>query len=499
MYSILLIDGVRQRRKQMKKMILDHCANYTVAGEAVNGYQGIQMIREIAPDIVILTQHMTFSDGFEVLNEFREKPVSSSFITLFQCSPGQRTTYPFISGTLEPDFTVADLKRELDLAVADGTAKKEFEPSFIHSPEKNAYLIELTTGISKKRLGEIVGMKMLNLRNEEQWVMLIKPMKSVPEFSVYNQIHEYNAHLSQMQKQLKQYDDGEVFIYSKNLICLIANKAYQMNSIRKFREFAVQLYADLDSEEYLLALSQRSVKLYDVYKTVNILLEVMRYHFFFPDQNILDERILEHQSSKNYAEELPQIIDQIRTGLSESNSSCLELIDYVFLTVLKECPSFDLYRYVLNTLTAFVNVHAPYTPLILKNEESVIRVHEEIRRHFELLLKNTMYTLTHPAVKKAYRFIQENYYNKNLRLTDAAEYASINPDYLSSLFPIETGKNFSDILNEIRINHACMLLRAGNYRITEVAELVGFNNPKYFSQVFKKLKNCNPKEYQLQK
>ncbi|MDY4793100.1 MAG: helix-turn-helix transcriptional regulator [Pararoseburia sp.] len=52
-----------------------------------------------------------------------------------------------------------------------------------------------------------------------------------------------------------------------------------------------------------------------------------------------------------------------------------------------------------------------------------------------------------------------------------------------------------DYLNRIRIDRACCYLEQNLLKNYEIAYKVGFNDEKYFSKVFKKIKGMSPKEY----
>ena len=52
-----------------------------------------------------------------------------------------------------------------------------------------------------------------------------------------------------------------------------------------------------------------------------------------------------------------------------------------------------------------------------------------------------------------------------------------------------------DYVRIIRLNKACSLLKEGKYSTIEVAEMVGFNDVKYFREVFKKHFKVSPGQY----
>lgn len=102
------------------------------------------------------------------------------------------------------------------------------------------------------------------------------------------------------------------------------------------------------------------------------------------------------------------------------------------------------------------------------------------------------------SIRKTLDYINEHY-SQNITLNDMAEYNGISPYYLSRLFTKETGKNFVDYVNEVRIKKAKELLREDNYKYYEIAEMVGINDSHYFSKIFKKYTGITPSEYKREK
>ncbi len=58
-----------------------------------------------------------------------------------------------------------------------------------------------------------------------------------------------------------------------------------------------------------------------------------------------------------------------------------------------------------------------------------------------------------------------------------------------------TGKSPQDFMRIIRLERAAAMLRNGR-NVTDAATLTGFDNPKYFSTVFKKYFGVSPSKYQ---
>lgn len=97
-------------------------------------------------------------------------------------------------------------------------------------------------------------------------------------------------------------------------------------------------------------------------------------------------------------------------------------------------------------------------------------------------------------VKNALAYIEENYKQK-LKLADVAEKTYVSQWHLSKLLNKQTGQNFSEILNNVRIEKAKELLKDPALRIGDVAEAVGFLDMAHFSRVFKKQAGISANEY----
>ena len=94
---------------------------------------------------------------------------------------------------------------------------------------------------------------------------------------------------------------------------------------------------------------------------------------------------------------------------------------------------------------------------------------------------------------KALAFVRENF-TGSIQLNNAAEAAQVNPSHLSRLFTEHLKTNFVDYLTGLRINEAERLLKEKNISVKETAFAVGYQDPNYFSRIFKKVKGVLPTE-----
>lgn len=91
-------------------------------------------------------------------------------------------------------------------------------------------------------------------------------------------------------------------------------------------------------------------------------------------------------------------------------------------------------------------------------------------------------------------YIREHYMDA-ISLSDVASIVNYNPIYFSMTFKRETGIGFSDYLTQVRIREARKLLKDVSLTVSDVAARCGFENAKYFSQVFRKNVGITPTEY----
>ena len=89
----------------------------------------------------------------------------------------------------------------------------------------------------------------------------------------------------------------------------------------------------------------------------------------------------------------------------------------------------------------------------------------------------------------------DNNVSENYSIESLAVKAMTSPRNFSRLFKSLTGKSPSIYIKEKRIEKACALLTGTDMTITQIALLVGFDDPNYFSHTFRVLKGISPREF----
>ncbi|WP_284646145.1 AraC family transcriptional regulator [Paenibacillus silviterrae] len=76
-----------------------------------------------------------------------------------------------------------------------------------------------------------------------------------------------------------------------------------------------------------------------------------------------------------------------------------------------------------------------------------------------------------------------------------AKFMGLNYSHLSSLFAKRTGQTIIEVHTRLRMNRALHLMRTTSLNISEISERLGYQNPFYFTRVFKKVMGEAPSSY----
>lgn len=96
-------------------------------------------------------------------------------------------------------------------------------------------------------------------------------------------------------------------------------------------------------------------------------------------------------------------------------------------------------------------------------------------------------------VAQMVKYIGEHIETVSLKsMSDAFSY---HPNYVSNLLKKETGKTFTEIVLEQRMERAVALLHGTNLAVDSVSAMVGYSNPSNFHKAFRRHYNKSPREY----
>lgn len=198
------------------------------------------------------------------------------------------------------------------------------------------------------------------------------------------------------------------------------------------------------------------------------------------------------------------VYDVVITDVTMPEMNGLEMIDIVRRTK-KDLPCFvilsgyDEFKYAQEAIKQGVRFYV-LKPVKVEEMENVLLTIWMEKNHSYVGLQGNMDLLmsekVHPIIFQVIQFIDKEY-KSNITIQSLADQFGINGSYLSSLFKKEMDMNFGTYLTKVRMRKAMALLKEGNYRVSEIAEMVGYQTSSYFSEQFKKEYGCNPKNFKF--
>lgn len=96
-------------------------------------------------------------------------------------------------------------------------------------------------------------------------------------------------------------------------------------------------------------------------------------------------------------------------------------------------------------------------------------------------------------VNRILAYIDDHF--QNVTLKDLSENFSYHPNYISGLLHKETGKTFSEILLEKRMEHALVLMKGTDLSNEEIADILGYTSTTNYYKAFRKYYKVSPREY----
>ena len=91
------------------------------------------------------------------------------------------------------------------------------------------------------------------------------------------------------------------------------------------------------------------------------------------------------------------------------------------------------------------------------------------------------------------RFVEEHY--RDGELTELAQSLHYDLYWLSRMIKKRTGKTYTELIQQKRMQQAAFLLRSTDMPVSEVGNAVGYDNLSYFHKIFRKQYAMSPKKY----
>ncbi|MCI5837707.1 MAG: AraC family transcriptional regulator [Christensenellaceae bacterium] len=127
-------------------------------------------------------------------------------------------------------------------------------------------------------------------------------------------------------------------------------------------------------------------------------------------------------------------------------------------------------------------------------EQALLHILRELTANNRMTLPAERDTPEEQLAKNISEYILQNL-TKRIYIEEICKQFGYSAAYISRIFKGATGKTLSYYIAEAKINEAKKLIRSGSKSFQEISDYLAFDNPQYFSKVFRKYSNMSPTEY----
>jgi two-component system response regulator YesN len=538
MFKVLLIDDEPIIRKGLRNIINWQSFGCEVCGEAADGHDGKEMIEELRPDIIITDIRMPETDGLTMLREIKSAVPDSKIIIL----TGHRD-FDYVHEALKIgafDFLLKPSKiEELTSVISRAVKELKFQNERAEEFEKlNELFLENISVLREKLLYDIIYEINTNEADIKQKLELFK-VESGDFYMmvVYNDSEENeNNNISQYDRHLYQFGIintfKEIFSDKFNVIQItldnfgiafvvmpLGDKENSMELINKKCAYLQEIISNCFSCTITIAISSEGSDFIELPEKFSECRQALEHKFYMGSNSIIfhsDVNTFFKYDDHSMLEKLQKaLIEGVRSGNELAVSERLKDIRSYFEKIEPTKANF-IKNFCWNTVSSINNIRISLSDkegdkkqdyhelnglygLIEKcdNRQELFTLLDESARSVSQKVNSYNNRSIKLVLRKAVDFLHAHYHEQ-ISLNEVAEHAFVSTYYISRMFKRETGKNFVDYLNDIRIEKAKELLKDVSLKNYEVAEKVGIPDAHYFSRLFKKHVGLTPTEFREQ-
>lgn len=517
MYKIMLVDDDLPFLKYLTQCIDWTSLQLVLCASTVSSVKAMQLFEQHLPDIVLLDIGLPQINGLELAANFQKIKPSLRIIFL-TC----HEDFHYVKRALQlsaDEYLIKDTMNEPQLIEALNKTitqiKENLErPNIYHRDTvmknidvlKQSLLHDLTTGKpsdyikdSFKRLGMewpyphfIVGMISLDYFSSSQFYCCDKDL-SIIHYGMLNILEDTFANYKYFTGFMSAADHSIYFIINMRKSIQSSFMDDVSSTLKQYRTnmnhfFRVDVYSYL--LDHCFAFDQLSAAIseldqakiglfYENTRSPILRFPVEKKHFIHsPD--LINNYALSNLVGTN-------VIKKVLHALHESGHIARQ--NQLDPKLLKK-HWLSLFRLTNNSIENYVEQciqkGSKYDEIL-----SMILHKLDVNKEVKSLPKNTM-----PKLKEIDQYIMEHL-SEYITAVDMANYLYLNPSYFSRFFKKLTAKNFSDYVNEFKVNLAKQMLLEYNEPNSIIAQRLGYSDRTYFSKVFKKYTGYSPSDYKV--
>lgn len=505
--KIVVVDDDFWIREELGEALKKINPAYEIVGMAENGQEGLEIIRNQKPDLVITDIQMPVMDGLTMLSFVRAEGIDCKALIL--------------SGHVEFDYA----RRAIALDVLDYLYKpdigdnvvEEFTPILgniekIIQKEKtrakfyqleHIFLNSLTGQLEEdEKIAEFIE-ENYGIQKDEPVVIYKVAMKEnyhVYHKMVYRMLEDVGEHESHFHTYLMDFpykkvvlmmlyhleDKDWTYDYFKNTVTpMLSNEVKGgmicswgcCNGILNMRHNILEM--DEDLEWNLFFGKGHMISRYEIEQLHT---NQAKYPYYL--EAYIKEALL-HNQKEDYLNTLQKYrrycVENVYTP-----GDIKEILTRCFLNILHvalEAGKFDEMPRTRDWLKRIEQ--ALYWSELRENFLAFfdeIQNHSEDREEYSVMIRTTL-ALVH------------EYYNQGITLGEIAKQLCVTEAYLSTQLKQGTGKTFTEIIRSHKISHIKRLLLETSMKLNEIADQTGYSDAKYMSKVFKEEVGMLPAEY----
>ncbi|MGM0877824.1 MAG: response regulator [Bacillota bacterium] len=507
MYKLLIVDDEKIVIEGLKYATNWKDYEIEIVGSASNGKEALQKIIDAKPDIVLQDIRIPEINGLDLIKEVKRLELDTVFI--------------IISGYSE--FTYA--KRAIELEALDYLVKPIEVDEIIGSVEKaicklkkqnEEKLIDKRLKLYEDALEEKQFLEfMLGNRNvQPEMINDIKQFSCAVLEIRDSKLNEHNVEEKMNSVSLaiknKLTERGiKCFPYTIDQSLTILVSLSQFYRMTDFLDDLFHIIPDDMKSNVSVGISHTYTNLLNVNQSYKEAKDSVRIGIY-SNQRITYYSELETMNT-TIGSRIITIIDQYFTSshsddLFEMDHLIDHIIDYSKQSRLPPQKSTYLCYKLVNNLLEYVDNEFELNPIMDDRYEVYEQLNslnslDEISNWLRGFAQNIKDQIEDHKVSYNDKLILDikNHLNTNYRetivLEDLGKHFYKNPSYLCSLFSKSVGKTIFEYITLTRINNAKKLLRTSNCKVADIATQVGYENQKYFYQVFKKNVGITPSQY----
>ena len=490
MYRVMIVDDEEPVLDSFSFIINKYVTDFTLCGKARSGIEAISLIRELNPDLVFMDIQMPGLDGIETIKQIQ--PLYPNIL--------------FILATAYERFDIA--QKAIHLGVFSYLVKPVSRNKILEELDKiKIYLDQKNEEINSQMKDEqFLNRTKRDLQNDFLSSLIWKN-PDVEQWSEFSRLFSINS------EQAAIYLIGGVNNVSESIRTDIFNEItkqiqYKYNCITT--NLGDKLLLLFPEERALKNLESQFREIINNMPSYNIIIgigEVFHYsdltssftQAFSPFSDVDKE-----ENKRN--REQNRIITLYKNIISSDRAKGEIIFKEYWIEKFKQ-DSFNiakgkmvaLFTLLLQNIDSHIIIESNFN---IEPSEEIMPVDSmenwqkwadnAMKEIFDILDIQKSHTYPKP-LKMALAYIAENY-NRQLQLSSIAEECMVTGSYLSRLFSEHLDTKFIDYVNRYRINQAVILLRDKNISIKEASYLVGYQDPNYFSRIFRKFMGVSPSD-----